>query len=130
MSGPVSSVSPLRVLLVEDNEVYRATLALLLHGRDGIEIVGELADGRDVADAAARLRADVVVMDYRLPGLAGDEATSALLAARPATKVVCLTAEATPEERARVLGAGAVALVGKGGPTQELVDAIRSGRAR
>jgi DNA-binding NarL/FixJ family response regulator len=124
------SASPLRVLLVEDNEVYRSTLALLLHGRDGIEIVGELADGRDVADAVGRLHADVVVMDFRLPGLPGDEATSALLAARPGTKVVCLTAEATPDERARVLGAGAVALVDKGGSTREIVEAIRSGSAQ
>jgi DNA-binding NarL/FixJ family response regulator len=119
----------LRVLLVEDNDVYRATLALLLDGRDGIEVVGEVVDGREVVSAVERLRPDVVVVDYRLPGASGDEVTSAVLAASPGTTVVCLTAEATPDERLRVLDAGAAALVEKGAPTREIVDAIRSGRA-
>jgi DNA-binding NarL/FixJ family response regulator len=119
----------LRVLLVEDNDVYRATLALLLDGRDGIEVVGEVVDGREVVSAVERLRPDVVVVDYRLPGASGDEVTTAVLAASPGTTVVCLTAEATPDERLRVLDAGAAALVEKGAPTREIVDAIRSGGA-
>ena len=60
-----------RVLLVEDNEVYRSTLELLLDGRDGLEIVGSVGDGRDAADAAEQLSPDVVLMDFRLPGLDG-----------------------------------------------------------
>lgn len=123
------SPAPLNVLLVEDNEVYRSTLALLLDGRDGIAVVGEVADGREVVGAVERLQPDVVVVDFRLPGASGDEVTRDVLAVSPETTIVCLTAEATPDERLRVLGAGAVALVEKGGPTQELVDAIRSRRA-
>jgi len=117
---------PLRVLLVEDNDVYRSTLTLLLHGRDGIEVVGEVANGRDVAAAVADHAPDVVVMDYRLPGLQGDEATAALRETSPGVAVVCLTAEATPDERARVLAAGASDLLEKGCSTAEIVEAIRS----
>jgi len=120
---------PLRVLLVEDNEVYRSTLTLLLHGRDGIEVVGEVAEGNMVAAAVAELAPDVVVMDYRLPGLQGDEVTAAVLATNPGVAVVCLTAEATPEECARVLAAGASALLEKGCSTAEIVEAIRSAGA-
>ena len=119
----------LRVMIVEDNDVYRSTLVLLLHGRDGIEVVGEVADGSDVAAAVAEHAPDVVVMDYRLPGLQGDEATAAVLVANPRIAVVCLTAEATPEERARVLAAGASALLEKGCSTAEIVEAIRSAGA-
>ena len=72
-----------RVLLVEDNEVYRSTLELLLDRRDGLEIVGGVADGRDAADAAERLMPDVVLMDFRLPGLDGAEATAAIRARTP-----------------------------------------------
>jgi len=86
----------------------------------------ELTTGFDAAQLAPR--PDVVVVDFRLPGASGDEVTRDVLAASPQTTIVCLTAEATPDERLRVLAAGAAALVEKGGTTRELVDAIRSGR--
>ena len=120
---------PLRVLLVEDNDVYRSTLVLLLHGRDGIEVVGEVADGSEVAAAVAEHAPDVVVMDYRLPGLQGDEVAAVIHAANPSVAVVCLTAEATPEERARILAAGVSGVLEKGCSTAEIVDAIRSAGA-
>lgn len=119
-------MTTVRVLLVEDNEVYRSTLELLLDGREGIEVVGAVADGRDAAAAAQRLGADVALMDFRLPGLDGAAATAAVIAAAPETVVVCLTAEATAAERATVLAAGAVGLVEKGSSIDELVNAIRS----
>ncbi len=121
---------PVRVLLVEDNEVYRSTLSLLLHGRDGIEVVGELGDGSEAVRLVAGLAPDVVVVDYRLPGLQGDEVTAALLAALPSAAVVCLTAEATAEERALVSAAGAAALLEKGCPTADIVEAVRSAATR
>jgi DNA-binding NarL/FixJ family response regulator len=76
--------------------------------------------------AVAELEPDVVLMDFRLPGLDGAEATAAVRALRPGTAVVCLTAEAGDEDRVAVREAGAVALVEKGRPTEEIVDAIRS----
>jgi DNA-binding NarL/FixJ family response regulator len=116
----------MRVLLAEDNEVYRSTLELLLDGRDGITVVGSVADGRAAVAAVAELEPDVVLMDFRLPGLDGAQATAAVRALRPGTAVVCLTAEAGEEDRLAVLAAGAVALLEKGLPTEKIVEAIRS----
>ena len=115
-----------RVLLVEDNEVYRSTLELLLDGRDGIEVVGSVADGRDAAAAAERLDPDVVLMDFRLPGLDGAQATAAVRAGTPTTAILCLTAEATDADREAVLAAGAVGLIEKGSSIDDLVKAVHA----
>jgi len=120
----------IRVLLVEDNEVYRSTLELLLDGREGLEIVGSVADGREAAAAASRLDPAVVLMDFRLPGLDGAEATAAVRAAAPDAAVLCLTAEATGADREAVLAAGAVGLVEKGRSIDDLVRAIHSATER
>lgn len=122
MSEPVR----IRVLLVEDNDVYRSSLELLLAMQPGLEVVGTVADGRLAAEKAAELEADVTLMDFRLPGIDGAEATAAVLEARPATAVLCLTAEATEEERGSVRAAGAVGFVEKGEPIERLVEAIES----
>ena len=114
----------IRVLLVEDNDVYRSSLELLLGLQAGLEVVGALASGAEAADASRRLRPDVVVMDYRLPGLDGAAATRAVIEASGAA-VVCLTAEATADEREGILRAGAVELVEKGGTVDGLADTIR-----
>jgi len=116
----------IRVLLVEDNEVYRTTLELLLDGREGLEIVGAVADGGDAAAAAERLEADVVLMDFRLPGLDGAGATAAVRARRPEAAILCLTAEATDADREAVLAAGAVGLIEKGSSIEDLVRAVHS----
>jgi DNA-binding NarL/FixJ family response regulator len=113
-----------RLLLVEDNDVYRSSLELLLALQDDLEVVGAVGTGDAASTAAAQLRPDVVVMDYRLPGLDGAEATRAVIASSGAA-VVCLTAEATTEERARIVTAGAVALIEKGGPVEALASVIR-----
>ncbi|MCZ7588335.1 MAG: response regulator transcription factor [Gaiella sp.] len=116
---------PVRVLLVEDNDVYRSSLELLLGLQPELEVVGAVGSGTDAARVARELAPDVVVMDYRLPGLDGAAATRAVLDASRAA-VVCLTAEATAEERTAILRAGAVALVEKGDSIDGLAQAIRS----
>jgi DNA-binding NarL/FixJ family response regulator len=113
-----------RLLLVEDNDVYRSSLELLLALQDDLEVVGAVGTGDAASAVAAELRPDVVVMDYRLPGLDGAEATRAVIASSGAA-VVCLTAEATTEERDEIVTAGAVALVEKGGPIEALASVIR-----
>lgn len=114
-----------RVLLVEDNEVYRSSLELLLGLQSGLAVVGAVGTGTAAAEAAARLEADVVLMDYRLPGIDGASATREVIAASGAA-VVCLTAEATAEERDEILRAGARGLVEKGDAVEALAAAIRS----
>jgi DNA-binding NarL/FixJ family response regulator len=116
----------IKVLLVEDNDVYRSSLELLLGMQSGLEVVGSVSGGAAAAAAVAQLEADVALMDFRLPDIDGAEATSAVLAARPGTAVLCLTAEATEEERDAVLAAGAVGFVEKAEPIENLVQAIRS----
>ena len=114
-----------RVLLVEDNEVYRSSLELLLGLQSGLAVVGAVGTGTEAAEAAARLEADVVLMDYRLPGIDGASATREVIAASGAA-VVCLTAEANAEERDEILRAGARGLVEKGDAVEALAAAIRS----
>ncbi len=114
----------IRVTLVEDNDVFREALELLLGMRPEIEIVAALSDGHDVVDMCQTLEPDVVVMDYRLPGLDGVQATAAIVAACPATTVVALTASANARERGALIEAGAFACLTKDQPLDEIVDAI------
>jgi DNA-binding NarL/FixJ family response regulator len=119
-----------RVLLVEDSDVYRSSLELLLAMQDGIEVVGGVSTGGEALVVSSELEPDVVLMDLRLPGTSGVAATAALRAASPRTAVVCLTAEVTPEERVAITAAGAVAIVEKGEPIDVLVAAIRAAAGR
>jgi len=122
---------PIRILLVEDNDVYRTSLELLLGMYEGLAVVGSVTEGTAAAAAAVRLRADVVLIDLRLPAGDGVEATAAVLAARPEAAVVCLTAEASDADRAAVRAAGAVGLVEKGQPIDDLVAGVkRAARTR
>jgi DNA-binding NarL/FixJ family response regulator len=115
-----------RVVLVEDNQVFRETLELLLAMRSGIEIVGSVASGAEAVEACAELRPDVVLIDYRMPGMNGAQATSALLRASPATRVVCLTASISTEETELVLAAGAVACLTKDESLDRIVEAVHA----
>jgi DNA-binding NarL/FixJ family response regulator len=116
---------PIRVVLVEDNEVFREALELLLGLRSDMQVVASVSDGEDAAAAAAQLRPDVVVMDYRLPGLDGVQATRAVLEACPSTAVVCLTASANLRERDALTAAGVVAFLRKDEGLDAIVTAIR-----
>ena len=115
---------PVRVVVVEDNDTFRQTLELLFGLRDEIEVVGSASSGDDAPDLCEQLSPDVVLMDYRMPGLNGAEATRAVLAASPRSRVVCLTASVTKEEVEEVYGAGAVAVVTKDEDFDRLVQVV------
>src|SRR5262245_15047245 len=116
---------PIRVALVEDNDVFREALELLL-GLDGdIEVVASEADGTRAVDACRDGRADVLLVDYRLPGLDGVQATAAVRAACPGVAVIGLTAAAGEHEIEALRRAGAVACVGKDEPLETIVAAVR-----
>jgi DNA-binding NarL/FixJ family response regulator len=115
---------PVELLLVDDSDVYRSTLELLLDREAGLSVVGAVADGEAALQACAEREPDIVLLDFRLPDTDGAALTAALRAARPGLTVVCLTAEASPEERAAVAAAGAAAVIEKG-DLAELVLAIR-----
>ena len=114
----------IRIVIVEDNAVYRDALELVLGLRDDVEVVASVADGDDAAATCELLRPDVCLMDYRLPGLDGVEATIAVLAASPETAVICLTAAADSRERAALEAAGAVACLSKDEEFETVVSAI------
>ena len=125
------SQPPIRVMLVEDNDVFRQALILLLELQDGIEVVGAVSEGNAAVAACAEHRPDVVVMDFRLPGMDGVEATIALADAWPDVNVVCLTASATPRELDALKAAGAVDTLRKDEQLDVIVGAIRrAGEAR
>jgi DNA-binding NarL/FixJ family response regulator len=116
---------PIRVVIVEDNDVFREALELLLGLRTDIAVVASVAHGTDAAAAAAEQQPDVVLMDYRLPGLDGVQATRAVLEACPRTAVVCLTASANIRERDALIEAGAVACLRKDDGLDAIFGAIR-----
>lgn len=116
---------PIRVLLVEDNDVYRDSLELLLDRQEGIEVAGAVALGGEAAAACAEVGADAVVIDYRLPDVDGSEAAEEVRERSPAAAIVFLSASAGMEERDAARRAG-VALVRKDEGIDVLVEAVRA----
>jgi DNA-binding NarL/FixJ family response regulator len=117
-------VPPVRILLVEDNEVFRDALELLRGMRNDVEIVASVGDGGAAVAAALEHRPDVVLMDYRLPVLDGIQATAQVVEALPDVAVVALTASADAAERVALVEAGAVACLAKDQELDEIVAAI------
>ena len=120
-----AAVKPIRVMLVEDNDVFRQALILLLELQDGIEVAGAVSEGNAALSAYREHRPDVVVMDFRLPGMDGVETTLALAAECPNVSVVCLTASASPRELDALMAAGAVDCLRKDEELDVIVGAIR-----
>jgi two-component system, NarL family, response regulator DesR len=123
--GPEGHLSPVRVALVEDNKVFREALELLLGLRSDVEVVASVEHGNDIVSLCREHEPDVVVIDYRLPGVDGVQATTALRQACPDVAVLCLTASANPREMEAMREAGAVACMSKDEELDAIVAAIR-----
>jgi DNA-binding NarL/FixJ family response regulator len=115
----------IEVVLVEDNDVFREALELMLEITPDIRVVAAVANGEAALEACPRIEPDVVLLDYRLPGLDGVETTAALRSACPEASVVVLTAAAETGEVQALLDAGAVACLTKDRGLEEIVGAIR-----
>lgn len=116
----------IRVLLVDDQELIRYGFRLMLDVTPGITVIGEAGDGAQAIDAAERLLPDVVLMDVRMPGVGGIEATARITNAHAATRVLVLTTYDLDEYAFGALRAGAAGFLLKDTRPDELVAAIRA----
>lgn len=121
----VGAMTTIRLLLVDDDPLVRAGLALMMGGAGDIEIVGEGADGDEVEALVDRTRPDVVLMDIRMPSVDGLTATERLRARADPPQVVVLTTFHADEQVLHALRAGAAGFVLKDTPPAEIVAAVR-----
>jgi DNA-binding NarL/FixJ family response regulator len=125
----VAAPLPIRVLIVEDNQTFRETLHLLFELRPEVSVVGSVASGDEAPGACREYEPDVVLMDYRMPGMNGAEATRAVLEAYPHARVVCLSASITPDEMDELARAGVVRCLTKDEGFDEIIAAVRDASA-
>jgi DNA-binding NarL/FixJ family response regulator len=123
MTGPTQP--PVGVLIVDDDPLLRAGLAMMLGGAPDLRVVAEAGDGAEVPALVDRYAPDVVLMDIRMPRVDGLAATEALRARRRAPEVIILTTFDADEHVLRALRAGAAGFVLKDTPPDEIVAAIR-----
>ena len=116
---------PIRILLVEDNQVFREALELLLGMRADVEVVASVGDGGEAVAACDKHAPQVVLMDYRLPGMDGVQATAAVKESHPEIAVVCLTASANSREIEALYAAGAAACLTKDKELDVIVEAVK-----
>jgi len=114
-----------RVLIADDQELVRTGFRMILKAEPDIEVVGEAADGAAAVELATKRRADVVLMDIRMPGVDGLEATRRLIAGSANTRVLILTTFDLNEYVYEALRAGASGFLLKDAPAAQLVTAIR-----
>jgi DNA-binding NarL/FixJ family response regulator len=116
-----------RIFLVDDQALVRAGFRMLIDAQPDMEVVGDAGDGREALEALAVTRADLVLMDVRMPGLDGVQATERLLAeVRPAPKVVVLTTFDLDEYVYAAIRAGASGFLLKDARPEELLGAVRA----
>jgi len=118
-------MSAIRVLVADDQRVVREGLAMLLGLLEGIEVVGQAADGEEAVELAVASEADVVLMDLRMPRLDGAQATARLAAVQPAVRVLVLTTYADDDALFPALRAGARGYLTKDAGAAAIETAIR-----
>ncbi len=119
------STSTIRVVIADDQGLVRFGLRKILDQEPDLEVAGEANDGAAAVDAVRRVRPDVVLMDIRMPGLDGIEATRRVVSTSPATRVLMLTTFGLDSYVYESLRAGASGFMLKDAPPEEIVGAIR-----
>jgi DNA-binding NarL/FixJ family response regulator len=123
-----TAIAPTRVVLADDQDLIRAGLRLVIDRAPGLTVVGEATTGEDAIRVAREARADVVLMDIRMPGLDGLAATRRIAAddSLAGVQVLILTTFEVDEYVVEALRSGASGFLGKGARPEVLIDAIRS----
>jgi DNA-binding NarL/FixJ family response regulator len=116
---------PIRVVVVDDHDLFRGGLVQLLQER-GIDVVGEAALGAAGIEQACELTPDVVLMDLNMPGMSGIEATQRMTAAAPLVRVLVLTVVVDEHSVTEALLAGACGYLVKDAPIDQIIEGIRS----
>lgn len=120
-----TAIEPVRVLVVDDQELFRRGLIMLLEQDSDIEVVGEAADGASATELAATVAPDVVLLDVRMPRLTGVEACRAIKEAVPATKIIMLTVSDEEADLYETVKNGASGYLLKDSSIEEVSQAVR-----
>lgn len=116
----------IRILLVDDQTLFREGLATLLSVQDDIEVIGEAADGREAVEAARNLRPDLILMDLRMPYMGGAAATREILTMGSPPRILVLTTFDDDDDVFDALRSGAAGYLLKDSPSDQLLDAVRT----
>ncbi|WP_328186219.1 UvrY/SirA/GacA family response regulator transcription factor [Marinobacter sp. OP 3.4] len=117
------------VLVVDDHELVRSGITRMLADNPDIQVLGEASSGEEAVEAVRKNRPDIVLMDIRMPGIGGLEATRKILRLDDSIRVIVVTACADDPYPTRVMQAGATAYITKGADIDEMVRAIRKAHA-
>ncbi|MBK1874639.1 MULTISPECIES: UvrY/SirA/GacA family response regulator transcription factor [Marinobacter] len=115
----------IRVLVVDDHELVRSGITRMLADNPDIDVIGQSPSGEDAIEFVRKERPDIVLMDIRMPGIGGLEATRRILRIDDSIRVIVVTACADDPYPARVMQSGASAYITKGADIREMVRAIR-----
>ena len=122
----LKKLNVIRVMLVDDHSAFRKGMAALIDSEPDLQVVAETGDGREALEVYRQKKPDVVLMDLRLPGMGGVEATLAIRKEFPDARVIVLTTFDTDEDIFRAIQSGAKSYLLKDTPDDELATAIRS----
>jgi DNA-binding NarL/FixJ family response regulator len=117
---------PIRTMIVDDHALFRRGLEMVLEEEPDIELVGQAGDGAEAVERAAEALPDIVLMDIRMPRSSGIEATRAMKAAAPSTKIVILTISDEEADLFEAIRAGASGYLLKDIPLDEVADTVRA----
>jgi DNA-binding NarL/FixJ family response regulator len=117
---------PIRVLIVDDHDLFRAGLSSLLASEEDFQVVAQASGGAMAIRLAAELRPDVILMDLRMPDLSGEEATRAIVEHDPSIRIVVLTVASDDAAVAAAVRAGARGYLVKDSPIDDVVGAVRA----
>ena len=116
----------IRILLVDDHDLFRAGMGSILRSQDDMLVVGEYSDGEQVIEAVRQEAPDLVLMDVNMPGMGGIEATRTILRIAPQTKIIAVTVLSDDPFPNQLLDAGASGYISKGSGSQEMMEAIQT----